>query len=1623
MSWTGLVRWKGREALGLLFCICLMANIKAISQQPAIRLFQVDHQQELQWKALRSNRNVRILNYDPAQYQSLKQQKPSRFNMLVPGLEGQDIELELVENKVLNEDFVLSTDKARNLAYTPGLYYNGKIKGEDNSIVVLTLFENEVMGMITPAGRSNIVIGNSPVLRRNSFVLFDDGQVNAPAFTCLSNELPDWTKELNMHQGGFRGKNSAAGCVKVYFECGQSVYDGKGGENGAANFVTSFYNAVSTIYAREGISTNISEIKVWTDGEPYGSGSDRGLEDFTKANTGGFNGDLGHFIRLKTATFNGLAWLDVLCKTNRFAYSEVSANFSALPTYSWTVNVIAHEMGHNLGSPHTQSCTWPGGAIDNCANPEGTCSPGPRPADGGTIMSYCHQLSSIGVNFNNGFGTHPGNRIRDRVESASCLTACSGGGGVIISSPDLVISSLSASPVELSSTTSSSSISFNTSNTGNTVAAASKSIAFLSTDATFSSNDQTLSEFDIATIAAGANASNAFTFKFATGTNPGTYFIIVCADQGGVVTETSESNNCRAVGISLIQVSTPPPVNPPDPPTPALTPDLTVTVNSAVPQVTTPGSVLNLAGRIFNIGPGKTTSTQLGIVISTDGIYSTNDLVLATSNVPALDNQGIFDFNNPVTIPSGLGAAEYQLLICVDPSNNNPESDEANNCKSFKIKIHIDKADLIPKDLTLSVNPSPSGSPFHILFNSLNQGVVNTSTFWTGVYLSKNNTIKDANDLLLGQFISPSGLSPNQSRVDKMSVSTLINPGNYNLLVCLDDRNEISESDEVNNCQAITLTISNPVPDLIINQFVTPAAMYLGDSQTVRFTVYNQGFLKANPFKARLSISSTPSSGATSSVLAIVDIPELGSNATIESVVRVSVNDLKWLGRPYFMVCADTETSIKEADETNNCRDNQTWVREPLADLKLLAKSIPSTPLARGSSFQLPIILTNIGKTNAPASETEIYISDKSLLKTSSSAIVTIAKLDSVNKGDTLRKNLDLTLPDRVTAGNYYLNVCTDYPSKIKEVSETNNCQSYKLQIRNRYTDLAITELKLAEEIVYSDLPVYLKVGVLNSGEKMVPTSGLTFFAGNTQDTVAFYQLVLDTLGVGQSWDTLLAINLPGLFNNQEIYFRVEVDPSNHIDEVREDNNAAELSTLVFEPLPDLVALPYSFIDSTIFSGGPFLLGLQFLNQGLTTSGAFESGLWLIDTNSHSGHPDTLATLNITHISLLPGQLDTIEVGFELPQSIPTGWYQLSGTLDASNQIVESEESNNQFSGPIFIQQRLPDIQAVDLQLTEFLDRYQELAGILQIANDGDWDMPALQDTIYLSADSILSPEDKPAGIIHTNLLGPGQIQFVNFTWNIPDQVLTGTQYLILALDGQNQYPEQLETNNSLVVTIQVPAKKADLNLQGLQLAKSTIYLGDTLTITNYIENTGESDAASFDMVQFLKKHPSDTEVVYLFPSTRVKDGLLSGQSRELTSKVLLPDSINTHTYYLISCLDLPGEIDELNENNNCGQLIITINSKQGISTGLQRDVLFSRLVAFPNPVSRDLHLQGSLIQPQDRLDFSIRDYTGRILHRQSIQPGTSFNFKADLSHLPSGFYYFDLSTTTGSWKQTFIKL
>lgn len=365
--------------------------------------------------------NATVLKPDQDALNQLFQTAPLTVTFSIPNAYGENIELELVKVDLLAPGFSLGTlgaDAQENLPYQPGIHYRGIMQGDPNSLASLSVFSDGLMAMMSDETGAYQLgkIENDAV----NYILYrkEDLKAESP-FSCFADEdavLPD--AETGADDRGIGCKT-----VQVYFECDYKMYQDKGSSAAnVSNYVTGLFNQVSTLYANENVGIAISQIYVWTSPDPYQAYGNTSsvLTAFRNTRGTNFNGNLAHLLSTRNLG-GGIAYLDVICfKSYAFGVSAISNSYQNVPTYSWSVEVVTHELGHNLGSWHTHSCNWPNGALDNCYTPEGGCSSGPAPVNGGTIMSYCH-LKSYGINFNNGFGTVPGNRIRDRVLAASCL--------------------------------------------------------------------------------------------------------------------------------------------------------------------------------------------------------------------------------------------------------------------------------------------------------------------------------------------------------------------------------------------------------------------------------------------------------------------------------------------------------------------------------------------------------------------------------------------------------------------------------------------------------------------------------------------------------------------------------------------------------------------------------------------------------------------------------------------------------------------------------------------------------------------------------------------------------------------------------------------------------------------------------------------------------------------------------------------------------------------------------------------------------------------------------------------------------------------------------------------------
>jgi Metallo-peptidase family M12/Reprolysin family propeptide len=411
-----------------LFFIVFFFATGSFAQTASIRLLA-------QFKNLPANfdsyaRKGQTAVFDTIAAQELLRSKPKAISFSF-NFENREWVVALKESDLLSKDFFItsSSNPASKYKHNNGImHYKGFVKDKPNSFAAISVFPDGLVAVIADE-KGNINIGaiNTPNARlSNEHIIYRETDLLIPnMFSCntavaaasMNTPVPVYTNSVSSTVINDEP-------VDIYFEADFTTYNNNGANvANTVNYVTALFNVVNTLYERDSINTKISAIKVWNTPDPYTAlaTSSAVLSAFATSMSNGFPGDLASFLSQR-GLGGGVAYVNGLCSNNYYKSSvcgNLSNSFGLFPVYSWSVMVVAHELGHSIGSQHTQWCGWPGGAIDNCYTTEYGCAAGPAPANGGTIMSYCH-LTGYGINLSNGFGPHPAAVLRNQVRTGTC---------------------------------------------------------------------------------------------------------------------------------------------------------------------------------------------------------------------------------------------------------------------------------------------------------------------------------------------------------------------------------------------------------------------------------------------------------------------------------------------------------------------------------------------------------------------------------------------------------------------------------------------------------------------------------------------------------------------------------------------------------------------------------------------------------------------------------------------------------------------------------------------------------------------------------------------------------------------------------------------------------------------------------------------------------------------------------------------------------------------------------------------------------------------------------------------------------------------------------------------------
>ncbi len=248
-------------------------------------------------------------------------------------------------------------------------------------------------------------------------------------------------------------------------------------------------------------------------------------------------------------------------------------------------------------------------------------------------------------------------------------------------------------------------------------------------------------------------------------------------------------------------------------------PDLTVSAVSTT-SVARSGRPFSLSYSVTNAGASPTpiSTWNDGFYLSTDSALDSGDVLLSQQL-----RTGVLASNqvDPRTATFQLPVdriGSFFILAVSDNTDSVFELNNGNNARALPVMIQDDRPDLAVRSFTARTGTGsvPFGSTLAFDYEVENRGVGATfGNTWNDVLiLSFDSTVGNSDDLVLGNYTSPSTLSAGSSYLRSslnFTIPVTVTPGNYQLFLRTDAANSVTESGESNNTSLLVpLTITLP---------------------------------------------------------------------------------------------------------------------------------------------------------------------------------------------------------------------------------------------------------------------------------------------------------------------------------------------------------------------------------------------------------------------------------------------------------------------------------------------------------------------------------------------------------------------------------------------------------------------------------------------------------------------------------------------------------------------------------------------------------------------------------------------------------------------------------------------
>lgn len=863
---------------------------------------------------------------------------------------------------------------------------------------------------------------------------------------------------------------------------------------------------------------------------------------------------------------------------------------------------------------------------------------------------------------------------------------------------------------------------------------------------------------------------------------------------------------------------------------------------------------------------------------------------------------------------AGLPQRDRRLQVLVDSNNLITETNEGDNSA---LKVLPVTASPAPNLTMLSSNigfnpPGPtSGETVTVTAIVLNTGAADARNVVVQVV-----DITDGRPLPIEREQVIDFIPVGGSGMVQVLLTTGESRGDRQIRVIVDPNNLIAETNETDNRNTATLTITRPpTANLMIqpsNIGFSPPMPREGERVTVTATILNSGLITASAVLVQFV---DVTDGGFEPIGEKQTIPTIaaGSSATTAVIYETHLRT----GDRKIQVLVDPHTTIPESNEADNTATQTLVVAPPqAANLVILEGNVGFQPRPEGmrpsAGEVVSITATILNNGSLPAQGVTVQFLDI----TTNGSVVPLGPtqtIETIAPGESATARATYDTTDK--SGDRRIQVVVDGGNLIRESNETDNAVRKTLKV----APPAAPNLLIQMANIGFDPPqpnpgdqVTIYATVINDGnapadEVIVQFVDMTVTGASSP--IGQPQSIA-SIPPGGSGTVQITYDTTNLLGDRKI--QVIVDPNNFIREIREtDNSIQKTLSLVPQSAPNLVILSSNigFDPSDPVDGETVTVLATIFNDG--NAPASNVIVQFVDaTNTPAlpiGEPQTIDTIPV-------GGSGIAQVRYETTGTESTArTRRIQVLVDVNNFIAETRETDNTATRSLTLHAS-PAPNLVALAENIGFNPPNPVAGeqvlvhavILNTGARSASDVVVqLMDTTGGTALPVGAPQ--VIGVIPPGQSGTTQIPF-------DTRGKVGTRQLEIVVDPNNFVAEQDETDNRASATLRVdPAPAPNLKVLpgNFKFTPPAPEQGNLVTVTVTIINDGSADADDV-MVEFSdltsgERRPIGTE--------RTIDLIPAGSSATLTFFYNNTDEPGERELEVV--VDPGNTIAEADENDN----------------------------------------------------------------------------------------------------------